>query len=296
MLDRPLIVQVAGDGEAGFFRPRTEYGATTRPRRGPARGVPLGQPDRRARPPARSGCCCCRSRLANVAMWLRPPATGHGPADGARPVPALRAHHVGHLHPRRGRRLPGPGRVAVRRPGQPAASASGRGWGSCSPASSSPPAAGWRWPRSADPASSSLLWFLAVRSWARYESYQLPERNADGDGLATPTFWDGRDQVGRLRSLHIAAMFAIIDAMLLYVLLDHDLERRRVRRGRPGADLTRQRWSPLRRVLAGRGRGDRGPVRAAAAPAADGRAGVEVAGGQRVSPGACAGSRCWSPC
>src|SRR6185369_16139053 len=24
---------------------------------------------------------------------------------------------------------------------------------------------------------------LAVRSWAKYESYELPERNADGDGL-----------------------------------------------------------------------------------------------------------------
>ena len=36
----------------------------------------------------------------------------------------------------------------------------------------------------------------------------MPERNADGDGLATPTFWDGRAQVGRLRSLHVAAMFA----------------------------------------------------------------------------------------
>jgi len=68
------------------------------------------------------------------------------------------------------------------------------------------------------------LWFLAVRSWAKYESYELPERNADGDGLATPTFWDGRDQVGRLRSVHVAAMFAVIDAMLLFVLVRHDLD------------------------------------------------------------------------
>ena len=81
----------------------------------------------------------------------------------------------------------------------------------------------------------TLLWYLARRSWARYESYDLPERNPDGDGLATPTFWDGRDQVGRLRSLHVAAMFALIDAILLYVLLRHDLGRRRLRRGRPGA-------------------------------------------------------------
>src|SRR5215470_10348089 len=31
VLDRPLIVQVAGDGEAGFFRPRPDYGATLGP-------------------------------------------------------------------------------------------------------------------------------------------------------------------------------------------------------------------------------------------------------------------------
>src|SRR5215831_12723008 len=68
----------------------------------------------------------------------------------------------------------------------------------------------------------SVLWYLAHRSWARYESFELPERNPDGDGLATPTFWDGRAQVGRLRSVHVAAMFAIIDAMLLFVLVRHD--------------------------------------------------------------------------
>ena len=77
-----------------------------------------------------------------------------------------------------------------------------------------------------------MLWFLARRTWARYESYRQPRRNPDGDGLATPTFWDGRDQVGRLRSLHVAAMFAIIDAVLLYVLLRHDRDDRRLRRRR----------------------------------------------------------------
>ena len=67
-----------------------------------------------------------------------------------------------------------------------------------------------------------MLWVLAIRSWARYESFDLPERNVEGDGLATPSFWDGRAQVGRLRSLHVAAMFATIDAVVLFVLLRHD--------------------------------------------------------------------------
>src|SRR4029079_16860818 len=67
----------------------------------------------------------------------------------------------------------------------------------------------------------SLLWFLANRTCARYESYQLPRRNPDGDGLATPSFWDGRAQVGRLRSLHVAATLAMIDAFVLFVLSRH---------------------------------------------------------------------------
>jgi hypothetical protein len=67
-----------------------------------------------------------------------------------------------------------------------------------------------------------LLWALARRTWARYESYALPRHSPGGDGLATPTFWDGRQQVGRLRSLHTAAMFGIIAAVLLFQLLEHD--------------------------------------------------------------------------
>src|SRR5215212_5744375 len=31
VLDRPLVSQVAGDSEAGFYRPRTEYGGTLGP-------------------------------------------------------------------------------------------------------------------------------------------------------------------------------------------------------------------------------------------------------------------------
>ena len=37
-----------------------------------------------------------------------------------------------------------------------------------------------------------------------------------------PSFWNGRAQVGRLRSLHIAVAFATLDAVLLGVLVPHD--------------------------------------------------------------------------
>src|SRR5690606_25870577 len=68
----------------------------------------------------------------------------------------------------------------------------------------------------------AVLWILAIRSWARYESYDQSRSSADGDGLATPSFWSGQAQVGRLRSLHIAAMLATVDAVVLFVLRRHD--------------------------------------------------------------------------
>src|SRR5262245_23479816 len=222
VLDRPLIGQVAGDGEAGFFRPRTEYGATLGP--GGARLEAYRWGNLTSGAAARAfWLLLLPFTLANVSMWLRPPAVGMGrrithglvrlfaltmsatlviasigifvdligwqcaapTATCSQQRPWLRFFFSGFFEPT-GRRLAvaaiGPILVVVG------------------------------------------LWFLAVRSWAKYESYELPERNADGDGLATPTFWDGRDQVGRLRSVHIAAMFATIDAMMLFVLVRHDLD------------------------------------------------------------------------
>ncbi len=219
MLDRPLIVRVAGDRDAGFFRPRTEYGGTLGP--GGARLEAYRWGDLTAGAAARAlWLLLLPFTLANVAMWLRPPATGFGrrivhglcrlfalsmsatftlaaigicldlvawqcaaESECGADRPWLRWLFDGFLEPT-GRRL--------------AVAALGPILLVC------------------------LLWFLAHRTWAKYESYELPERNPDGDGLATPTFWDGRAQVGRLRSLHVAAMFAIIDAVLLIVLQDHD--------------------------------------------------------------------------
>jgi hypothetical protein len=220
MLDRHIIGMVAGDRDAGFFRPRTEYGAILGP--GGARLEAYRWGNLTAGAAARAfWLLLLPFSLANVAMWLRPPAKGFGRrivnglcrlfslsisatftlaavgvavdlaawqcgAPGSRCAtdrPWLDAFFSGFFEPT-GRRLAlgalGPILVV------------------------------------------SLLWFLAQRTWARYESYSAPAHNPDGDGLATPTFWDGRAQVGRLRSLHVAAMFAIVDSVLLYVLLRHD--------------------------------------------------------------------------
>jgi len=221
MLDRPLIVQVAGDGEAGFFRPRTEYGATLGP--GGARLEAYRWGNLTAGAAARAfWLLLLPFTLANVAMWLRPPATGFG-----RRI----VHGLCRL-------------FAVSMSATLALSAVGVfvdlvAWQCAGPGSDCATSRPWLGffvngffaPTGRRLALAALgpiivvagLWFLAVRSWAKYESYKLPQRNADGDGLATPTFWDGRDQVGRLRSVHVAAMFATIDAVLLYVLVGHDL-------------------------------------------------------------------------
>jgi hypothetical protein len=222
VLDRPLIVQVAGDGEAGFFRPRTEYGATLGP--GGARLEAYRWGNLTSGAAARAfWLLLLPFTLANVAMWLRPPADGLGRrlVHGLIRVFALTVSatlviaSIGVFVDMVGWQCAAPTATCVQE----------RPWlhfffnGFLSPTGR----------RLAVAALGpilvvAVLWYLGVRSWAKYESYDLPERNADGDGMATPSFWDGRDQVGRLRSVHIAAMFATIDAMLLYVLVRHDLD------------------------------------------------------------------------
>ena len=248
MLDRPLIRQVAGDGDAGFFRPRTEYGATLGP--GGARLEAYRWGNLTSGAAARAfWLLLLPFSLANVAMWLRPPATGMGrrAVHGLCRIFALTISATF--------TMAAVGIFADLVAWQCAAPESGcvdqRPWlrflftGFFEPT-------GRRLALAAlGPIFVvSLLWFLAVRSWARYESYELPAaRNPDGDGLATPSFWDGRAQVGRLRSLHVAAMFALIDAMLLYVLLDHDWNTDAYQ----GVDLAGLSWSTV--VAIGEGLG-----------------------------------------
>ena len=221
MLDRPLIVRVAGDGDAGFFRPRTEYGATLGP--GGARLEAYRWGNLTAGAAARAlWLLLLPFTLANVMMWLRPPATGAGRriVHGLSRIFALSISATFTL-----------ATVGV--------FLDLVAWQCTAPDSQCGHEQPWleiAFSGYFEPTARrlalatlgpilfvSLLWFLAARTWARYESYRPPPRNPDGDGLATPTFWDGRDQVGRLRSVHVAFMFAIINVVLLSVLLGHDL-------------------------------------------------------------------------
>src|SRR5438552_3124899 len=71
-LDRPLVEQVAGDSDAGFFRPKHEYGALTGPGGATLEGYRWG--NLTAGAAARAlWLLLLPFMLANVALWLRPP-------------------------------------------------------------------------------------------------------------------------------------------------------------------------------------------------------------------------------
>jgi hypothetical protein len=217
MLDRAIIGQVAGDAEAGFFRPRVEYGGTRGPGGAELEAYRWGNLTSGAAARA-LWLLLLPFTLVNLTIWLRPPANGFGrwlvhglcrvfaltlsatfalafigisvdlvawqcgdPAKGCTTVHPW----IGSLmYSQTGRRITLFALVPV--------------------------------------ALVAFLWFLARHTWARYESFRPTARTPNGSGLATPTFWDGREQVSRLRGLHVAAMFAVIDAVLVAVLSTHD--------------------------------------------------------------------------
>jgi hypothetical protein len=221
MLDRQILGQVAGDREAGFLRPRPEYGATTGP--GGARLEAYRWGNLTAGAAARAfWLLLLPFSLANLAMWLRPPATG----AGRRVVHGLCRMFALTMSVTLTLATVGIALDMVAwqcaAPGNPCLT--GRGWMSwLFTGFFAPTGRRLALAALAPIALVALLWLLANRTWARYESFRSPRYNPDGDGLAVPTFWEGREQVGRLRSLHVAAMFATIDAVLLFVLLRHDL-------------------------------------------------------------------------
>jgi hypothetical protein len=220
MLDRHIIGRVAGDAEAGFFRPRTEYGAVLGP--GGARLEAYRWGNLTAGAAARAfWLLLLPFTLVNVPMWMRPPAKGAGRriVHGLCRLFALTLSGtftlaaVGITMDLVAWQCAAPeGRCLVDRP-----------WLTVLFTGFFEPTGRRMALAALGPILViSVLWFLARRTWARYESYELPERQPDRDGLGISSFWDGREQVGRLRSLHVAAMFAIVDLVLLGVLLRHD--------------------------------------------------------------------------
>lgn len=219
VLDRPLLRRVAGDGEAGFHRPRPEYGNTTGP--GGAQLEAYRWGNLTAGAAARAlWLLLLPFMFANVAMWLRPPA-------GRRSTLLIRALcRVFGLTVTATFVLSAIGisldLVAWQcaAPGNPCAA--GRSWLAFLTAGFFAPAGRRLAVLALVPILAvALLWWLARRTWCRYEVFPEPE-TADGDGLAAQGFWAGRALVGRLRSIHVATGLGTLTVVLVAVLAAHD--------------------------------------------------------------------------
>jgi hypothetical protein len=220
VLDRPLLRRIAGDGEAGFFRPRSEYGATTGPGGADLEAYRWG--NLTAGAAARAlWLLLLPFMLANVAMWLRPPA-------GRRTVLLIRALC----------RLLAVSVTATYALSFVGVSVDLVGWQCAASARCTDGRPylelltdGFFAPTGRRLAVLALvplgavafLWLLGRRTWCRYEAYPV-QPDGDGDGLSHPCFWNGMPLVGRLRAIHVAAGFATVDAMLLGALVRHHRE------------------------------------------------------------------------
>jgi hypothetical protein len=218
MLDRPLLRRVAGDTEAGFFRPRVEYGGTTGPGGAALEAYRWGNLTAGAATRA-LWLLLLPFMFANVALWLRP-RSGKAGTIVMRALSRIFALSITSTFVLS---LAGISLDLV-------------AW-QCA---AQPRCVGGRWylqpfvegffaPTGRRLALTAIvpilavafLWYLGRRTWSRYEAYPATE-SGDGDGLAHPCFWNGRPLVGRLRSIHVAVAFATLDAVLLAVLLRRD--------------------------------------------------------------------------
>jgi hypothetical protein len=218
VLDRPLLHRVAGDDDAGFLRPRPEYGASTGPGGADLEAYRWG--NLTAGAAARAlWLLLLPFMLANVTMWLRPPS-GQRAARTVRALCRLLAlsvtvtfvlAFVGASMDLIAWQCAGAETCTADRPYLQLV------------------VTGFFAPTGRRLAllalvplgAVSVLWFLGRRTWCRYEGYPSPP-TGEGDGLAEPNFWNGMALVERLRAVHLAAGFATVDAMLLAALARHD--------------------------------------------------------------------------
>lgn len=218
MLDRPLLRCVAGDEEAGFFRPRPQYGDTTGPGGAELEAYRWGNLTAGAAVRA-LWLLLLPFMLSNVAMWLRPPASRRvamliralcrifGLTITATFTLALIGVSLD---------LVAWQCVARERCTQ------NRSWLKFLTYGFFAPTGRRLAVLAVVPILAvALLWLLGSRTWQRYELYPVPE-NGDGDGLAASSFWAGRGLVGRLRSVHVALGFGLIAVVLDGVVAARD--------------------------------------------------------------------------
>ncbi|MFG2055489.1 hypothetical protein ACGFI9_15845 [Micromonospora sp. NPDC048930] len=216
ILDRPVVVRVAGDRDAGFYRVRPGFGEPTGP----------GGADLEAyRWSGLTGGTAIRTlslvlllpfMLANIAIWMLPP--GRASATPGRALCRLLAASLTAMYV-----LSAVG-VALDLIGWQCAEFPRclEGRREISWLGGLPP--GQRL------AILALLPILAVglvrrtsdRTWQLPEDAATRPQGVGADRLDTRHFWDNRALLRRLRSLHLAIALGMLDLALLLVLVPHD--------------------------------------------------------------------------
>ncbi|MFY1576876.1 hypothetical protein ACN26Z_18475 [Verrucosispora sp. WMMD703] len=70
-------------------------------------------------------------------------------------------------------------------------------------------------------AAIALIWWASTRPGRTFNAFRPPESTRSGHPLSTVGQWDAEPLMGRLRSIHIAAAFATLDASLLAARTAH---------------------------------------------------------------------------
>ncbi|MFR9776594.1 hypothetical protein ACL02O_11120 [Micromonospora sp. MS34] len=213
LLDHPVVVRVAGDRSAGFYRPRPGFGVTT----GPAgvvieayhwRNLTVGTVARTV-----ALLFLLPFMFSNLAAWLRPPGGGGAVKALCRLLGATVT--IMFVLAVAGVVLDLIGWQCV--PYRPCTA--GRGY------------LGWLADLPIGPrlvvlavlpaAAIRLVWWIGSRSARAFEDFQVRHGTSGapaGDRLDADGFWRGEALVGRLRSIHVAIAYFTLDVSVLVAL------------------------------------------------------------------------------
>lgn len=216
LLDHPVVVRVAGDRNAGFYRPRPGFGITS----GPG-GVAVEAYQWRNLTAGRIGRALALLFLlpfmfSNLAAWLRPPV---GDGGTVRALCRLLSATI----------------TAVFVLAIIGVALNLVGW-QCAPSQSCTAGRAylsWLGVLPAGPrlvvlavvpaAAIRLVWWVGARTvhvgfQPTYDTSQAPA----GDRIDSRWFWHGEALVGRLRSIHVAIAYGVLDLSVLIALTAHD--------------------------------------------------------------------------
>lgn len=218
ILDRPIASRVAGDRDAGFYRPRPDYGEQTGPGGALIEAYRWGNLTGRTAIRTFSLVLLLPFMLSNLAIWMLPPTIGSGAVSraicrllGGTLTVMYVLSVVGAVldllawqcaaYPRC---LEGQREISWLggiQPGQRLA------------IMAVVPVA----------AIATILW-IGARSWRLPEdaAAEMDPGRLGADRLDSPDFWDSRIFLRRLRALHVAIALGTVDVALLAVLAPHD--------------------------------------------------------------------------